>query len=96
MENKFKPSDTLQRADIDTIIQVNNKAIELQTEISDQYEEIISTVESMSHTNHKILDEVREMNKEIKEINKLQFKIMLALGSGFVSLIIQVLYMLKK
>lgn len=84
MEKKNKEYDPaiLQKSDLDTIIKVNNKAIELQTEVSTQYEEIASQLEKLS-------------NKQ-EEISKDQFKIIVLLSSGILSLIIQVIILLKK
>lgn len=93
----------LDKSDIDTIIKVNNKAIELQTEVSDQYEELISnfsdnlsSTEKSQDIQTKILDEIKEIKKEVVDINKLQFRILLLLSTGMISLIIQVITLLVK
>lgn len=96
MEKKNKEDAILQKSDLDTIIKVNNRAIELQTEISEQYEEIISYMGKVSEKQEKLIEDIKEIKKEIYEINKSQFKLILLLSSGIVSLIIQVLVLLKK
>lgn len=105
MEKKNKndfDSDALQKSDLNTIIEVNNKAIELQTEVSDQYEEIISSVKTNTETldsfilqQNVINENIKEINREIKEINKLQFKIMILISTGIVSLIVQIASLIK-
>ena len=84
-----KDRDILQRGDIDTIIEVNNKAIELHSEISDQYEEIISAQNKLMISQGKIDDDIRSIKKDMDELNKNQFKIILLLSTGIISLIIQ-------
>jgi predicted nucleic acid-binding Zn-ribbon protein len=78
-----------QRGDIDTILEVNKKAIELHTEISDQYEEIIATQNKMIASQTKIDDDIKAIKKDMDELNKSQFKIILLLSTGIISLIIQ-------
>lgn len=86
----------LQKSDIETIIQVNNKAIELQNEISDQYEDILSTMTRISMRQDNIERDIVEIRKESKEIAKTQFKVLVILSSGIVSLIFQIFNMFKK
>jgi division protein CdvB (Snf7/Vps24/ESCRT-III family) len=93
----------LQKSDFDTILQVNQKAIELQTETSEQYETIIDSnhdatraLEKLEDRLDKVFDEINMIKKDINEINKLQFKVLLLISSGVVSLLIQIIILLKK
>lgn len=93
----------LEKSDLYTIIQVNNKAIEIQSEITSQYEEVIESLETVSDSNNKIVDKIAEIKldhkdikADIKEINKTQFKILVLLSAGVLNLIVQIISMLKK
>lgn len=90
-----KDRDIVQRGDIDTIIEVNNKAIELYSEIADQYEEIISGQSKLLLSQTKIDEDIKSIKKDMDELNKSQFKIILLLSTGIVSLIIQLVSALR-
>lgn len=101
MEKKY--NNDLQMSDIDTIIKVNNKAIELQTETSEQYEEILAAiseinikVENIKIKQDNLEDYTFEIKKLLTELEKAQFKLYVLLSSGIVSLIIQFAMLLKK
>lgn len=95
MEKRSK-DEFLQKSDVETIIEVNKKAIELQTETSDQYEEMIDHAHEMKKLQEKNSEDIAEIKKEVKDINKTQFKILLLLSSGIISLIVQIAVLLKK
>lgn len=97
VERKKDSEDgALQKSDIETIIKVNSKAIELQGEVSDQYEEIVSSLSDIKDKQEEIDEKLVEINKEIKDIGKTQFKILLLISSGIISVIVQIISLLKK
>lgn len=96
MENNNRNDNILEKSDIETIIKVNNKAIELQTEISDQFEDVISLVKKTNDEINRVSDDVKDIKKEITDLNKLQFRILLLLSSGVISLLVQIIILLKK
>lgn len=99
-------SASISKNEIDTILQVNKNAIELQTQTSNQYEEIISELDdnkANTEINTKMLDKVKEDVSEVKkstqEIKESIFKLNVLVASGLFSLIlniIQFLLTLKK
>lgn len=99
-------SASISKNEIDTILQVNKNAIELQTQTSNQYEEIISELDDNKKNtegNSKLLDKVKEDVSEVKkstqEIKESIFKLNVLVASGLFSLIlniIQFLLTLKK
>ena len=84
------------RTDLETILKVNNKAIEIQSEISEQYETIVEDADSIKKKIETIGEKMVEMKGEIKEINKSQFKILVLLSAGVLNLIVQILAFIKK
>lgn len=76
---------SISKNDVTQIIEVNKKAIELQSEVSSQNEEVLENLE--------------EISKDIKEIKDDFFKIKVLLTSGIITLIltiIQFIIALKK
>jgi chromosome segregation ATPase len=102
-DNKRSIDGTFNKSDMETIIKVNNKAIELQNETSEQYEEMISLEEKNAEKIEKLEDEISDLKKMsekiekgIEEISKTEFKILILLTSGIVSLIMQIVSLLVK
>ncbi len=94
----------LDKDDIDLLLEVNKKAIELQTEIANQYEEIIDALEEMDdetahnkdniekiiEVNKNLKDDFDKLSKDIKEIKDSMFKTGVLISAGIVSIIIQI------
>lgn len=91
-----RDEETLQKADIDTILSVNKKAIELYTENSEQNEEIIECLSSIKNDTKTLAEKQKDMADEIKTIERAQFKLLVLLGSGVVSLVLQLIQLLAK
>ena len=95
----------LDKDDIDLLLEVNKKAIELQTEISNQYEEIIDAIEEMDDETsqnkvnlEKLIDTnkdfeigLEKLSKDVKEIKDSMFKTGVLVSAGIVSIIIQII-----
>jgi hypothetical protein len=118
--------DTLDKNDLETILKVNAKSIELLTETSDQYEEIIKRMADIEDNEQaiksdlqmikgdiaiikeEVKEEIKEMRidvaiikelkggikKEIEDIQKTQFKILLLISTGVVNLIVTIISLL--
>ena len=93
---KKNENSVIDKSDLDTILKVNNKAIEIQSEISEQYETIVEDSEDIKKEIKTIGERMSEMKTEIKEINKSQFKILVLLSAGVLNLIVQILAFIKK
>ena len=90
-----KNDNLLDKSDLDTILQVNNKAIEIQNAISEQYETIVDDSDHVKKKVISIEEKISEMKLEIKEINKSQFKILVLLSAGVINLVVQIVSMIK-
>ena len=86
----------LEKSDLITILEVNKKLVELLVETSSQFEDIISKIEYCEkHISDVKVDIKEKIISDIKEINNNQFKILILLSTGVISLIIQIITMLK-
>lgn len=93
--------DKLDRSDLDEVLKVNAKAIEISNQISDQYEELLDRNTHLSNKIDQLLEsrvEIKEIHNELKielkEIKKTSDKILLLLGTGVISLIAQIITLL--
>lgn len=95
--------DQINKKDLELILEVNKKAIEVETEVAEQNEEIIdllndtkSSHEKMSNKINDIEEKVDEIEKSTDKIHKDIFKIQVLFVTGLLSLIVQVIQMFIK
>jgi hypothetical protein len=84
-------SDRINKGDVELILEVNRKAIEIETEVAGQNEEII---ESLSKISNKQLEDGEKVDKLLEQSEQLSrdlFKTQVLLVTGLISLIIQVI-----
>ena len=102
--------DRISRHDMQIVLETNRKAIELESEIASQNEDILNNLQYIKINSDTIkgevkdaTDEVEDVNKELIEIKKdvkelrdgfFQLKVLLSVG--LVSLIIQIIQIFKK
>ena len=86
--------DILQKSDMDAVLEVNKKAIEIHSEIYEQNEDIVNKLESLESKLKYNTDITAKMSKDVDDMNKSMFKIYVLLTSGVVSLIIQIISMI--
>lgn len=91
-----KTNDQINKSDIDTIISVNKKAVELQTEVSDQYENILEEAKKTAIDIALIKNDMIDLKSDMKFVSKSHFELKVLIGSGIVSLIIQLILLFKK
>lgn len=87
---------SISKSEIETILDVNRKAIELHTEVSNQYEEIVDGLENNSNKLTKIEDELKSISKNIEKIDRDLFKISVLMSSGIITLILTIIQMFIK
>jgi hypothetical protein len=92
---KINNDNFLDRSDLETILKVNNKAIEIQTEIFEQYETVVEDADFIKKKTLSIDEKLAEIKTEIKEINKSQFKILVLLSAGVINLVVQIVSIAK-
>jgi len=98
------PNEAINKKDLDLIIQVNKKAIQIQTEVVDQNEEIINFLEENKKDHDFIVEKAENLDKinsleskidlilkKTEEFNKDIFKIQVMFASGLLGLIIQLI-----
>ena len=96
-------TEYIYKRDIDMMMQVNSKAVELQAAVADQNEEIIEMlkliVKQNEQSEHQKKDMGAKLDKLVKaneELAKDLFKFQIMAISGFVAIILQVVSVFMK
>lgn len=99
----FQTSEHINKKDLEQVLEVNRKAIEIETEISGQNEEIIGllTKSKILHdtTNEKMDKMIVQMNKVIsqgEDTSKDLFKIQVLYITGLLTLVAQIIEIFLK
>ena len=96
MTEKFFNNEYVNRKDIELILEVNKKAIEIETEMVDQNEEIISALTELKSNQERIAEKVDKVAEQIEKTNKDLFKIQVLFITGLLSLVVQIIQIFVK
>jgi len=89
-------NEQLNKRDLEVFLEVNRKAIEIETEVAEQNEEIISLLNDNKKKQDDLGVKVDKLIKQTEEINKDIFKIQVLFITGILSLVIQIIQMFMK
>ncbi len=103
MPEKFNINDILGKRDLETILEVNRKAIEVQTEVADQNEEIIDSLSELQkhQARHgekldKIITNSDKIIVATETISRDLFRAQVLLITGLLSLVMQIIQIFAK
>jgi hypothetical protein len=95
--------DILNKRDLEIVLEVNKKSILIEMEVASQNEEIIKELEASEIRDDEILKQVETLNETVDIIKKISeenskdiYKIQILFLTGLLSLIIQIIQILKK
>lgn len=89
-----RDKDIITSGDLDTILDVNRKAIELHTEVSGQNENILEHLEKENEkldTILKVVEETNSIKEKIEDIDKNIFRLLVILSTIGVGTIIAII-----
>ena len=89
-------SEQLNRRDLEIILEVNKKAIEIETGVADQNEEIISLLTTTKNMQTELDIKTDKIIKQNEELSKDMFKLQVLFVTGLLSLIMQVIQIFFK
>jgi hypothetical protein len=96
-------NEHINKKDLEIILEVNRKAIEIETEVADQNEEIICLLNKSKIKIEEFDKKLEEHNKKMDKLIDLQestnkdiFKIKVLFVTGLFSLIIQIIQIFNK
>lgn len=90
--------DRIEKRDLDLILEVNRKAIEIETAVAEQNEEIIARIDNISSNQEKLIENQEKLigqNEKILEANdkidKDLFKIRVLYVTGLLTIVAQII-----
>ena len=90
--NKNYDSDEqINKRDLDVILEVNRKAIEIETSVADQNEEIIDLLNNIKDTQKNVEEKSFKLNDKLDELSKDMFKLQVLFVTGLLSIIAQII-----
>jgi hypothetical protein len=89
-------SESLNKRDLEVILEVNKKAIEIETGVADQNEEIISLLNQSKEKQQEIDGKLDKSIKQTEELSKDIFKLQVLFITGVLSLIVQIVQIFLK
>ena len=91
-----KLNEQLNKKDLELILEVNKKAIEIETEVAEQNEDIIEFLNELSKNQKAHGEKIDKIVKGNEDLSKDIFKIQVLFISGLLSLVIQVIQLWTK
>jgi len=91
-----KLNDNVKKQDLELILEVNKKTVEIQSEVAEQNEEIIDSLDEIKRVQAEQDKKITKISEEIDKTNKDLFKIQVLFVTGLLSLVIQVIRIFVK
>jgi hypothetical protein len=85
------PIDQFNKKDLDIILEVNRKAVEIETAVADQNEEIISLLNDNKNNQENMEDKIDKILEQAEETSKDLFKIQVLFVTGLLALVAQII-----
>lgn len=92
----IKPDERVNKKDVELILEVNKKAIEIETEVADQNEEIIDSLNAIKNNQEQTDEKIEKLVKQGEEMVKDIFRIQVLFVTGLLSIIIQIISIFVK
>jgi hypothetical protein len=89
-------SEALNKKDLEIILEVNKKAIEIETGVADQNEEIIDILIKNKDHQEEVITKLDKIIKQGDEISRDIFKLQVLFITGLLSLVVQVIQIFLK
>jgi len=89
-------TDQLNKKDFEVFLEVNRKAIEIETEVVGQNEEIISSLNNQKEQQSIIDNKLDEITTKIEKLDKDIFKIQVLFVTGALSLLLEIIQIFIK
>ncbi len=96
MVERVSLSDMVNKKDLDLILEVNRKAIEIETTVAEQNEEMMGLLNKCREKQDKTEEKVDKILRQTEDLNKDIFKLQVLFVSGLLSLVIQIVQIFLK
>lgn len=91
-----KDKDRLIPRDLEIILEVNRKAVEIETTVADQNEEIIDLLNTNQSSQEKIEEKLDKLLDHAEDTSKELFKIQVLFVTGLLALVAQIIQIFLK
>lgn len=85
------PADQFNKKDLEIILEVNKKAIEIETAVTDQNEEIIGLLNDNQKSHEEIEKKLDKLLEQAEDTSKDLFKIQVLFVTGLLALVAQII-----
>lgn len=85
------PADQFNKKDLEIILEVNKKAIEIETAVTDQNEEIIGLLNDCKDNQEKMDEKIDKLIEQAEDTSKDLFKIQVLFVTGLLALVAQII-----
>ncbi len=89
-------AEQVNKKDLEIILEVNRKAVEIETAVADQNEEIIDLLNDCRNTQEKMNEKVDKILKQSEETSKDIFKMQVLFITGLLALVAQIIQIFLK
>lgn len=96
MAEKNIINDNINKRDLDLILEVNRKAIEIETEVAEQNEEVIAILNKNKETASRAEEKLDKLISQVDGLNRDIFKMQVLFVTGLLSLVIQIIQIFIK
>jgi len=97
MSEKIIPiNDHVNKKDLELILEVNKKAIEIETEVASQNEEIIELLTNNKSLQEKMDEKLDKLVKQGEDTSKDLFRMQVLFITGLLSLVVQIIQIFVK
>jgi len=86
----------LNKKDLDLILEVNKKAIEIEMAVANQNEELISLIEDVKKSQESLIKNTSDFDCQLKNIDKEIYKLQVLYVMGFLTLVAQIIQIFLK
>ncbi len=96
MADRISLNENLNKKDLNLILEVNRKAIEIETTVADQNEEMMTLLNKCREKQDKTEEKIDKILRQTEDLNKDIFKLQVLFVSGLLSLVIQIVQIFIK
>lgn len=89
-------NDNIRKKDIELILEVNKKSVEMTTMIADQYEEAIEILEQVKESQEETTKNIVKLIEQAEKTNREIFKMQVLFITGLLGLVVQIIQIVLK
>lgn len=97
MADKFAQiNESLNKKDLELILEVNKKAIQIESDVADQHEEILDYLSTSKDSHDKMHEKLDKTVKQVEETAKEVFQMKVLFIVGLLNLVVQIIQIFLK